>query len=55
MLNETFLEMSYCHKNIGNNKTEILPFLGELGPNFYIWADWPKIRKICIRSILLTF
>ena len=27
----------------------------ELGPNFRIWAHWPKIRKICINSVLLTF
>ena len=31
--------LTYCHKNFGKNKIEILPFLGELGPNFHIfWA-----------------
>ena len=34
MLNETFLKMSYCHKNFGNNKIEILAFLEELVTNF---------------------
>ena len=31
MLNETFLKMSYCHKNFGKNKIEILPFLEDWG------------------------
>ena len=34
MLNETFLEISYCHKNFAKNKIEILPLLEELVPNF---------------------
>ena len=42
MLNETFLEMSYRHKNFGKNKISILTFLEELGPNFHIWACWLK-------------
>ena len=44
MLNETFLEVYYCHKNFGKNKIEILPFLEELVPNFHIWARFSKIK-----------
>ena len=55
MLNEAILEMSYYQLNFGKNKIEILPFLWELGPNFHIQASWPKIEKVHISSILLTF
>ena len=46
MLNEAFLQMSHCQKNFGKNKIEILPFLGELEPNFHIWVHWSKIEKL---------
>ena len=49
-----FLEISYCHKNFGKNKIEILPFLEELGPNFHI-KYWAKIKKTYISLVLLTF
>ena len=47
MLNETFLEMSYCKYNFGENKIEVLLWGGGggLGLNFHTWAHWPKIRK----------
>ena len=35
MLNETFLEVSFCELNFGKNKIEISPFLEELGPNLH--------------------
>ena len=36
-------------------RLKFYPFWGELGLNFYIWAHWPKIRKICISSFHLNF
>ena len=45
MLDESLLEMPYCQQNFGENKIEMLPCLGELGPNFHIWAFWSKIEK----------
>ena len=55
MLSETILEMSYYKQNSGKNKIDILPFLLDVGPNFHIWASWPKIKKVRISSVLLAF
>ena len=54
-VNETILKMPWCQQKYNENKIDILPFLGELGPNFHILAHWPKIRKIHISSVVLTF
>ena len=45
MLNDTILEMPYCQLNFGKKKLENIPFLGDLGADFHIWAHWPKIKK----------
>ena len=52
MLNETFLEISYCHKNFAKNKIEILPLFEELVPNFHIWAHRYKIHFSCKKKQL---
>ena len=36
MVNEIFLEISYCQQDFGKNKIDILPILEELGPYFHI-------------------
>ena len=49
----TFFEI--VNETLVRTKLTFYPFWKELGPNFHIWAHWPKIRKICISSVLLTF
>ena len=44
-LNETILEVPYCHLNFGKNKLEVIPFWGDIGADFHIWAHWSKIKK----------
>ena len=55
MLNETFLEMSYCGKNFGKNKIEMLPFLEEVVPNFRNLGLLVQNRKTHISLLLLIF
>ena len=37
------------------NKINMILFLWELEPTFYIGANWPKIEEVHISLVLLTF
>ena len=50
MLNETFLEMSYCSKTLVRKKLKFHPFLGNLGP---VAQNWKTHLSLILNETIL--